>query len=66
MTNRSKDTGTNAETAVATYLRSTGYFPNAERRALAGAYDRGDLTGIGDLVIEVKAGAAAEKASQVF
>lgn len=62
MTNTSKNVGTAAETAVVRYLNKNG-FPTAERRALAGQYDLGDITGIPGLVIEVKAGAAAKTAS---
>ncbi len=49
-----KAKGTAAETAVATWLRDNG-FPYAERRALAGIADKGDLTGIPGLCVEVKA-----------
>lgn len=50
---RSKDIGTAAETAVVRYLRTAGW-PSAERRALAGALDQGDITGTPGLVWEVK------------
>jgi hypothetical protein len=59
---RPKDIGTAAETAVVKALRLHG-FPNAERRALAGAYDLGDITGTPGLVWEVKGGEAAKSAS---
>lgn len=59
---RSRDIGTVAETAVVAYLRTHGW-PNAERRALAGAHDLGDVTGTPGLVWEIKAGRAAEAAS---
>lgn len=50
---RSKDKGTWAETKTVEYLQANG-FPTAERRALAGTNDLGDiLTGPG-LVWEVK------------
>lgn len=62
MTNRSKKIGTAAESAVVTYLRGNG-FHGAERRALAGAFDLGDVTGLGPICVEVKAGAAAATAS---
>jgi len=62
MVNRSKATGTAAESAVVKYLRENG-FGNAERRALHGSTDLGDITGIPGVVIEVKAGKAAETAS---
>ncbi len=47
--------GTAAETAVVNYLRFQGW-PYAERRALSGPNDKGDVTGTPDLVWEVKAG----------
>lgn len=53
----SKRKGTEAENAVVTYLQSRGW-PHAERRALSGTKDRGDLAGIygiaGTVVLEVK------------
>ena len=49
----SKAKGTRFETAVAEFLRDAG-FPHAERRALNGSKDKGDLTGIPDVVIEAK------------
>lgn len=45
--------GTAAETAVVRYLREHG-FPHAERRALHGTADKGDITGCGPIVFEVK------------
>ena len=58
MTNRSKDKGTAAESAVVTYLQSRGWH-YAERRALHGDQDKGDVAGIygvaGAVVVEVKA-----------
>lgn len=62
MTARPKDIGTAAETAVVKALRQHG-FPQAERRALAGAYDLGDITGTPGIVWEVKGGNAAKTAS---
>jgi Holliday junction resolvase len=50
---KSKQKGTAAETAVVRYLRENG-FPYAERRALTGNYDQGDITGCGPIVFEVK------------
>ncbi len=50
---KQKQKGTAAETAVAKYLRENG-FPYAERRALTGTYDKGDITGCGPIVFEVK------------
>lgn len=52
--NRSKIIGTQAESAVRDYLKSVGFY-NAERLALSGSKDRGDITGVDPrLVIEVK------------
>lgn len=45
--------GTRAATAVVEYLRR--WNPNVERRALSGRVDRGDIAGIVDVCIEVKA-----------
>lgn len=50
---RSKDIGTRAETAVVRYLRGHG-FPHAERRALTGTHDQGDITGTPGVCWEVK------------
>lgn len=46
--------GANAETAVAKYLKQ--FVPDVERRKTEGAYDRGDIAGMVDTVIEVKSG----------
>lgn len=51
--NAAKTRGTRAETAVVRTLRAAG-FVHAERRALNGSQDRGDIAGIPGLVIEVK------------
>jgi hypothetical protein len=45
--------GTAAETAVVRYLQDNGFI-HAERRALHGINDKGDITGIPGVVIEVK------------
>lgn len=50
---KSKRTGTAAETAVVRYLQQ--WWPAAERRALSGSKDKGDVAGIPGVVIEVKA-----------
>lgn len=50
---KAKQKGTAAETAVVKWLNANG-FPTAERRALAGINDMGDITGIPGLVIEIK------------
>ncbi|MEU4234155.1 hypothetical protein AB0F17_58615 [Nonomuraea sp. NPDC026600] len=52
---RPKDIGTAAETAVVKALRRLGW-PHAERRALTGALDQGDITGTPGVVWEVKGG----------
>ena len=50
---RSKDKGTAAEREVVKYLKD--YWPAAERRALSGNKDKGDVAGIPGVVVEVKA-----------
>jgi len=57
MVNRPRRKGTSAETAVANYLRTNG-MPQAERRALNGSNDKGDIAGVPGWVLEVKASAA--------
>lgn len=52
--NASKRKGTAAETAVVNYLRKSPSFSRAERRALAGVNDKGDIAGIEKVVLEVK------------
>lgn len=64
MVNRPKNIGTAAETAVVRWLRGHG-FPHAERRALSGSQDQGDVAGIPGVVIEVKGGEKARKASDL-
>ncbi|HET6915127.1 MAG TPA: hypothetical protein VFH56_03465, partial [Acidimicrobiales bacterium] len=59
---RQKVTGTSAETAVVRFLQKNGW-PSAERRALTGSVDKGDITGTPSICWEVKAGAAAMNAS---
>lgn len=57
MTNRSKQKGTRAETKVVNYLVSRGI--PAERRALHGCKDEGDIIVQADkmtLILEIKAG----------
>jgi hypothetical protein len=54
MVNKPKAKGTAAESAVVSYLRTAG-FPMCERLALQGGKDRGDVTGIPGIVVEVKA-----------
>jgi hypothetical protein len=60
--NKSKQIGTRGETAVVRALREKG-FPGAERRALAGAHDLGDILVCPGIIAEVKWGAAARNAS---
>ena len=50
---KSKQKGTAAETAVVKYLKENG-FTQVERRALQGSQDKGDISGIPNVVIEVK------------
>jgi hypothetical protein len=56
-----KRKGTAAETAVVRFLQANGW-PQAERRALAGAADRGDVAGL-PVVVEVKNAARMELAA---
>jgi hypothetical protein len=55
MVNRSKQKGTSTETLVVNYLRENGW-PFAERRALAGSLDKGDVSGMPGIAVEVKYG----------
>ncbi len=50
---RSRTKGTAAETAIVNCLTAEGAL-HAERRALTGAHDRGDITGLPGVMIEVK------------
>jgi hypothetical protein len=50
---KNKAKGTAFETDIVRYLREFG-FPYAERRALSGVFDRGDITGTPGLVWECK------------
>jgi len=50
---KSKAKGTKAESDVVRYLQQ--WWPAAERRALSGNKDKGDVAGIPDVVVEVKA-----------
>jgi len=52
MTNKSKAKGTAFESRLVSYLNAQG-FPLAERRALSGALDKGDVSGV-PFVIEAK------------
>jgi hypothetical protein len=53
MANPSKQKGTAAESLVVTYLHAFG-FHQAERRALAGNLDKGDVAGVPDTCLEIK------------
>jgi len=50
---KAKQKGTAAETAVVNWLQSKGR-KHVERRSLNGSADRGDIAGMGNVVIEVK------------
>lgn len=50
---KSKAKGTTAEREVVRYLQE--WWPAAERRALSGNKDKGDVAGIPNVVVEVKA-----------
>lgn len=52
MVNKSKIKGTAWESALVTYLLP--WWPHAERRALNGNQDRGDIAGLAGCVIEAK------------
>jgi len=51
-----KAKGRDAENAIVAFIRAHGW-PHAERRRLTGILDRGDITGVADVVIESKSGA---------
>lgn len=59
---RPKDIGTDAERPVARFLAVNGW-AEAERRALRGTSDAGDITGTPGVCWEVKGGAQARNAS---
>ncbi len=59
---RARAKGTAWEAAVCAFLRSCGW-PHAERRALNGAKDRGDLAGVAGVVCEMKSAAKVELAA---
>jgi hypothetical protein len=63
VSNPSKQKGTAAESQVVAYLRN--WWPLAERRALAGTLDRGDVAGVPDFCGEVKACKAFDLAGWV-
>lgn len=53
MANPSKQKGTAAETAVVNFFQRMGW-KHAERRALQGALDKGDIAGLPGVCVEVK------------
>lgn len=59
---RNKATGTSFESALVRHARDNG-FPGADRLPLSGALDRGDVGLCPGLIVECKAGKAAELAS---
>ena len=63
--NRPKKIGTAAESATVKFLRANG-FPHAERRALRGTEDAGDVTGTPDVCWEIKGGNAARTTSDLL
>ena len=63
--NRPKAIGTKAETAVTRAAQSRG-FPHAERRALRGRHDVGDVLLCPGVVVEVKGGDMARNASDAL
>ena len=62
MVNRPKQIGTAGETAVTRAARTRG-FPNADRLTLTGNKDRGDIGLCPGVIVEVKAGEAARRAT---
>jgi hypothetical protein len=61
--NKSKIKGTAYETAVVRHLNDNG-FPYAERRALAGNLDKGDIAGIPSVVMEWLHGRGGHREAQ--
>lgn len=60
----SRAKGTKWESAIVQFLRKNGV-PHAERRALCGDKDRGDIAGIPGIAIEAKSAARIELAAWV-
>jgi Holliday junction resolvase len=58
---KSKAKGTAAEREVVNYLQQ--WWPTAERRALSGNKDKGDVAGIPGVVVEVKAAVTQQLAA---
>ncbi|WP_333811114.1 hypothetical protein [Timonella senegalensis] len=65
MTNKPKNIGTAAETAITRTAHTRG-FPNARRLALTGNKDQGDIQLTPNIIIEAKAGHTAENASDTL
>lgn len=61
MSTKSKAKGTTAEREVVRYLQQ--WWPAAERRALSGNKDKGDVAGIAGVVVEVKAAVTQQLAA---
>ncbi|MFD3531968.1 hypothetical protein [Streptomyces sp. NPDC058664] len=61
MSTKSKAKGTTAEREVVRYLQQ--WWPAAERRALSGNKDKGDVAGIPGVVVEVKAAVTQQLAA---
>jgi len=64
MSHPNKQKGTRAETDVVRYLQERGW-KNAERRALKGTLDCGDISGVAEVCLEVKNQKAQELAGWV-
>lgn len=62
--NRSRNIGTKAETAVVRTARANG-FPWADRLALHGRADTGDVTLCPGVIVEVKGGEAARRCTDL-
>lgn len=58
---KAKAKGTTAEREVVRYLQN--WWPAAERRALSGNKDKGDVAGIANMVVEIKAGRSPQLAA---
>ena len=58
---RSRAKGTSWESEIVRFLQSAGW-PHAERRALNGSKDRGDITGIPGVCVEAKSASRIEMA----
>jgi Holliday junction resolvase len=56
---RNRAKGTAAESAVVRFFQTVGW-PHAERRALSGSKDRGDVTGVPGICVEVKSAVRLE------